>query len=929
MTRATSVSGILNRPVAPPRASDLGCVPLRATLKEKISRLRGSGQLSRSLLRVPTTAQLKSAGEAAVRALCTSVVLALCGVIAPAAAQAIAHSYYLNIPRQPLDAALRDLAQQTGLQIARFNDAKAGTSLVGPLSGEMSVDSALKSLLGPNRLTYRIVNERTIAIVPPRFAGGTQAATSATTPSSANAARGEQQEGKSTSSSRFRLAQAPAGQAGAASALAQGQQKSAQAPLLEEVVVTAQKREERLIDVPVPVTAIGGPALIERNQVRLQDYFESIPGLSLTTDANGGPIVAIRGLTTGGGNPTTSVTIDGVPFGSSSAYGAGPALFPDIDPSDLARIEVLRGPQGTLYGASSLGGLVNYVTTEPSTDRLDGRVEADLSTVQNAPNPAYGVRAAANVPISDSVAVRISGFARQTPGYIDNVLTGQKGTNRLEAEGGYASLLVRPSNDWSLRLSALYQNNEGYGLDYADPELGDLKQNNIPGTGLYHSAIQAYSAVLKARFGSAQLTSLTGYSVNAMHDVEDVTNIFGPIAALEFGVGGVQLPDRQTTDKVSQEIRLSMPVGDRVDWLLGLFYTHEKARMHQDLWAEDIASGAVLPDGNILDATWPTTYTEYAAFTDLTVHFTDRFDVQLGGREGANRQTYSEVDGGGYTTVFGLPGAPAPLVTPEVDTKDSAFTYLVTPRFRISRAAMVYARVATGYRPGGPNPTCSAFDVPCHFGPDQTQDYEIGMKGDVLDHRLDFDGSVFYIDWRHIQLDTTAACNCADIFVNAGSAKSQGLELSLQARPISTLTVSGWVDYTDAVLTAGFPATSTTVGSSGDRLPFSSRLSGNVAAEEQFPVSNRTTMFLGSQISYVGNRLGYFEYLPQRSYYPAYADISLRGGLIWAGWRLTVFANNVADRRGVLGGQLPIPYGGDGYAYIQPRTVGVSIEKKL
>lgn len=388
------------------------------------------------------------------------MMLALCGAIAPAFAQAVMQSYHLDVPRQPLDAALRDLAQQTGLQIARFNDARAGTALVGPVRGEMSIDAALKSLLLPSRLTYRIVNERTIAIVAPTMTGESRTAGSKAATSSASAARDRQQEGKRDSSGRFRMAQATSGEAARSSAIEQvgSPQNTARSPVLEEVIVTAQKREQRLIEVPVPVTAISGPTLVENNEVRLQDYFETIPGLNLTTDANGGAILSIRGLTTGGGNPTTSVIIDGVPFGSSSTYGAGPSLFPDIDPSDLERVEVLRGPQGTLYGASSLGGLVNYVTVEPSVNELSGRVETDVSTVQNAENLAYAVRAAANVPITDSMALRVSGFGRRTPGYIDNGATGQNGTNRLDAEGGYFSILARPSDWWSLRLSVLYQN---------------------------------------------------------------------------------------------------------------------------------------------------------------------------------------------------------------------------------------------------------------------------------------------------------------------------------------------------------------------------------------------------------------------------------------------------------------------------------------
>lgn len=699
--------------------------------------------------------------------------------------------------------------------------------------------------------------------------------------------------------------------------------------VLEEVIVTAQKAEERLIEVPVAVTAISGSALVDNNQVRLQDYFSTIPGLSFTTDANGAPILAIRGLTTGqnNGNPTTSVTIDGIPFGSSSSYGGTFALLPDVDPSDLARVEVLRGPQGTLYGAASLGGLINYVTVEPSTDGFSGRVESELGAVKGGSEAEFAVRGAANIPISTAAALRVSGFARRTPGFIDNVLTGQSGTNRVDAEGGHTSLLVRPSDSWSFELSALYQNNNGYGLDYADPGLGDLKQANIPRTGKYHSEVQAYSAKFTAKVGAGEVTSLSGYNVNSMHDVEDVSNFYGFFAQQDFGVAGVEQPDWQRTSKFTQEVRLAMPITSSVDWLLGVFYTHEKARVHQQYWAEDIASGAVLDNGNMLDGTWPTTYTEYAAFTDITVHFTSRFDVQIGGRESEDRQTYSEVDGGGYTTVFGLPGAPAPLVTPEVDTKDNAFTYLVTPRYKITPNTMVYARVATGFRPGGPNPTCSAFDLPCHFDPDRTQDYELGIKGDLMGHTLDFDAAVFYIDWKHIQLSSVPACECALVFINAGGAKSQGVELSAQSKPTANLTLSGWVDWTEAVLTAGLPPTSVAVGSPGDRLPFSPRVSGSVTAEEEFPISEEASLFMSGQVSYQGNRFANFSFTTQRPYYPAYAEVNLRGGIYVHDWRFALFANNIADRRGILGGSLPVPFGGNGYTYIQPRTVGVSVAK--
>jgi iron complex outermembrane receptor protein len=158
---------------------------------------------------------------------------------------------------------------------------------------------------------------------------------------------------------------------------------------LEEIVVTAQKREERLQDVPIPTTAIAGQTLVDSNQLRIQDYYTSAPGLNLTNNGEGQSVISIRGLTTGAGaNPTVGIVVDDAPFGSTRSMAG--SFAPDIDPGDLARVEVLRGPQGTLYGASSLGGLVKFVTVDPSPDALSGRVQADTNNYPTAMARATG-----------------------------------------------------------------------------------------------------------------------------------------------------------------------------------------------------------------------------------------------------------------------------------------------------------------------------------------------------------------------------------------------------------------------------------------------------------------------------------------------------------------------------------------------------------
>lgn len=699
---------------------------------------------------------------------------------------------------------------------------------------------------------------------------------------------------------------------------------------LGEVIVTAQKSAEPLLTVPVQVTAVSAEALLRNNQTTLQSYFQSIPNVNIDTAASGAPFVSIRGLSTGAGivNPTMSFTIDGIQFGSSSGYGGSFENIPDIDPSNLERVEVLEGPQGTLYGSDSLAGLINYVTVDPSTEKASGRVEAGLSSVQHADSPGYDVRAAGNVPLSDSVAVRASAFVRETPGYIDNVATGKDGTNRVDAEGGYVALLVRPTDVWSLKLSALYQNSEAYGLAFADPNLGlsELKQSNLPGTGLLHNSAQLYSAIFKAQLGKAELTSLTAYSVNSGNQAIDDTWDYGPFAQAVFGVSGAKDLDKTKTDKFSQEVRLSLPVTGWLDWMVGLYYTYEDTHTEQDIWGANGTTGQVLPTGNVVLATWPSTLNQEAVFTNFTVHFTDRFDVQLGGRETESRQTYSEVDGGGFASIFGISNSPLGLVTPEVDTKDSAFTYLVTPRYRFTPDVMLYARVATGFRNGGPNPTCTAFDLPCHFDPDRTNDYEVGLKAAFLGHRLVLDTSVFYMPWKNIQLPFNPPCGCASSVVNAGDAKSQGIELKVDGRPTPDLTVSGWFDYNDAVMTS---VSFTGIGFSyqpGTSLPFSSKYSAHLDAQQNFQISSEATLSVGAQSGYVGSRAAAISDSPTLLRFPGYVQTDLRAGLDLHAWQVMLYATNVANTRGITGSLLPYQQYN---AYIQPRTVGISVVRNF
>jgi outer membrane receptor protein involved in Fe transport len=686
------------------------------------------------------------------------------------------------------------------------------------------------------------------------------------------------------------------------------------------VVVTAQKRVERLQDVPVPVTAIDAASLVESNQVSLQDYFSTVPGLNLTSSGGGDTLLAIRGVTTGGavGNSTLAVLLDDVPVTTSAGALSGMAkAVPDLDPSNLQRVEVLRGPQGTLYGASGLSGILKFVTVDPSTAQVSGRVEADGTSVYNGDGLGYGVRGALNVPLGETFAVRASGFARKDPGYIDDPILQIKGVNEDHAEGGHLSALWRPSADFSVKLGALIQNISADGNSVSLPVLGDLQQAFLRGTGQWSNRTQIYTADINAKLSGIDLTAVTGYNTYRSSGVGD------------FG-GNIALPTNSDSfEKFSQEIRLSSRIGHTVDWLLGLFYTHEYSPIEQQLLTVDPGTGEIT--GSLLHLSFPTSYTEYAAFATVTVHFTDQFDVQLGGRESHNDQVFNETDTGPLVPPFDNTTSTT-YVWPTYRSSENNFTYLLTPRLKLSPDLMVYLRLASGYRPGGPNAAPQLSNANPEFGPDTTKSYELGLKTAVFDHKLSLDGSVYYIDWRNIQLSVQAQ-NGTVYVTNGGNAKSQGVELSAQATPLEGLTLAAWVALNDAVLTQSLPPNASGVyAQEGDRLPYSSRYSGYLSIEQRFVLGGSTTGYIRASANYVGDRENLFSpsATQPRISMGGYMQASALAGVQYRAWTVNCFANNITDKRGALQSGTTstsaLPAGSTlATTYIQPRTIGLSV----
>jgi iron complex outermembrane receptor protein len=797
------------------------------------------------------------------------------------------------------------------------------------LKGHFTAEEAIEALLSGTGLTFQITGSSVVLIRDQNdgSAGALRQEDAAPTttddvPSGANSPG----DRAASRDSRFRPAQANQGVVQNSSAVGTATQSSTanseNSSRLEEILVTAQKRSERIQDVPVPLTVLKADTLAATGQALIRDYFTSVPGLTVTSGRSPGTntLLTIRGVNSGGSSPTVGILIDDVPFGSTYG-GHDNGDIPDIDPGDFDHVEVLRGPQGTLYGADSMGGLLKFVTVDPSTAGVSGRIEVGTSWVYNGAEPGYSFRGSINLPVSDTVAVRASGFERQDSGYIDNPVLHVDGVNQTQAYGGRLALLWLPSQDLSIKLSALYEHTKADGSPAAVVQrgLGDLQQDFLLGIGGYERTVQAYSATLSANLGNVNLTSVSGYNRDSSYHSSDDSSTFGKTIAKTYGanVSGAPIYNWDSIDKVTQEIRLSSSIGRRIDWLVGAYYTHEAEKLFQDLDGINPATGQVVAPGYYsasLDGGHDS-FEEYAAFANLTYHFTDQFDVQVGGREGHFRYGIAET-----FIAFGGP----PASTPPETATNSPFTYLITPRFKVSDDLMAYARFASGFRPGSPN-SLRLPGVPGEVDPDTTKSSEVGLKANFFDHLLSVDSSLYYLTYNDLQL-TLKTSQGLTYGGNGGQAKSEGVEFSVTLRPLQDTTLSAWIAYDDAALTRNFPASSTAYGVSGNRLPYSSRFSGNLSAQQKFRLSSNITGFVGGSVSYVGDREGELQATPKRQIYPAFTQTDLRAGMKYESWLATLYVKNAANVRGIIGGGLDvIPV--NSFTYIQPRTVGLSLAR--
>ncbi len=718
---------------------------------------------------------------------------------------------------------------------------------------------------------------------------------------------------------------------------------------IESIIVTANKRRERQRDVANSVTAISGQELDRKQEVRLQDLVSQVPGLSLEAEDKTAVRVVLRGLNAGSVGTTAGSVLDDVPLNPAGAQNNAAINTPNLDTYDLQRIEVLRGPQSTLYGATAEGGLVKYVTNIPDVTRYSGAVETgvDGSTVGSVGGSTKGF---INVPFWDGkAAVRLSAWNEWFPGYIDNPDTGKSDTNTSQQYGWRASVLVQPIPDLTVRLTAerqtlLSDNGDvvqvvGAALTPETPPSNQLDTVDglrnatvLPNTSQNESAV--YYANVDYDLHWASLTSITSFTYNNFKNVFDVTNTnvaaglpYGDYIGENFYGAPSVIDERQNsnTDKFNQELRLSSQpgtilFGHPLDWLGGAFYTHESSAFLQFLDARDAlqtsrvlspATGGLSLFGQL---------SEWAVFGQVDYHLLPTFDVALGGRfEGTAQHSQTSQ----FCCILYGPGSTQSPLT----SNDHDALYSVAPRWHVSDNTLIYGRIATGYRPGGPNVSVAGITNIPSYGPDKTVNYEVGLRQDLFNKTVAIDITGYYIDWRNVQVLSVVNTSAGPFTLNgnAGSAVSKGVEWTINWVPLHGLTLSAVGDYTDSRLTADALGLG---GSEGDFLPYVPNISASVTAEYRWRVFRDYNAYVSGTWSFTGERYTDFSPTPtvteSHVLLPSYNTGAIRAGLENKRYSLEGFITNLGDERGLTF------YGNSGgagqtgqAAFIQPRTIGL------
>jgi iron complex outermembrane recepter protein len=748
---------------------------------------------------------------------------------------------------------------------------------------------------------------------------------------------------------------------------------------IEEVLVTATMRSENLQNLGFSISSVNGDTLHKLGASGTSDYLNSVPGASFIDLGPGISQLNFRGAYS---NPVSRDAIDakegvGVYFDD---VPVSQAFFnPDLDTFDVDRIEVLRGPQGTLYGAGSMSGTVRIILNKPDSTALAGVVNLGLGTITDG-GTEYETKAAVNVPlVKNRVAVRAVVYENHYGGFIDSVnASNDAGTTTLgiankdynDGDKAGGRLSFRFQGEYSdTVVNFIYQKIEMNGLPYDDffnddrrAGSGGVFESISVTTGEY----QAFREVdelhrdeffnsnvnLTYRLGGVSLVSVSSFVDRKLATDRDFTmwqdtfDSFGPWMTDPTGAVTVQLSeilpstarDRTDFQSFSQEFRLISTTDDPLQWIGGVFIANSQRDYFQHIYATGwdamrqtsfpgFSPGIVNSTTDVWsDWAWNVKLQQTAVFGELSYDIANAFNVTLGARfYDVEQNTFGGFSGDLASTL----DIQSLVSTQREDANDSGVSPKVMASWNVTDNVLLAVQVARGFRLGGSNATiptnCSAADLSRVSGNGNSYEsefvwnYELGIKSTWLNDRVMFNASVYQLDYDDMQIQIRLPSCSFSLVANAGEAETTGAELEWQFRISHGLTLQVRGAYIDAEITADVPQAGVTKGT---RLPGSAEKTYGVSIDYQRSIGQGLTFFGFLDYRYNGDLK---TFINDTDLVPEYEFVNLRLGVNLDKWEISAYANNLLNEYAAV--SLERELGGDSrksYSVLQPRTYGVS-----
>jgi iron complex outermembrane recepter protein len=739
---------------------------------------------------------------------------------------------------------------------------------------------------------------------------------------------------------------------------------------LQEIIVTAEKRESTVQKTPISITAISGAELQAQGLSDMTSVAQQVPGVSFKTSGPGQTEFEMRGLTsTGGESPTVGFYLDDAVLTPAAMAQNGKTV---IDPSlfDLNRVEVLRGPQGTLYGAGSMGGTIKLVTNQPDPKAFAANVEVIGSGTADGGGFNHTENVMLNIPLmQDVVALRVVGTDKYIDGWIDRkvlnpfppeangstargdvagapVAEDFQHSNTEHLQAGRALLLIQPTDRLSITLGYMHQSLTQDGPNTIDdPPLTETHYQPFDVAEPFADKFDLYTLTGKYNFDSFQLVSASAYWDRQQNQTQDISEamqdyiggFFGPPAAFPysssatvtegggtfFGLGAGSITEDDYTRQFSEELRIASTGDGPLQWLAGGYYSSFGATSHVYSFYPDTTDGFNGNFGttNLADNHRKVDIDQYAAFGEVSYMLPDNLKASLGAR-------YYQYHSNSVTSVSGVSanGTSNPLfglaqnsgVTPKLD-----LAYIPDDN------TTVYGTVSKGFRPGGPNspipvPPCASA-APTQFGPDSVWNYELGEKLRFLDSRISVNGAIYYEDWTNVQQEVAPTCGFK-FTANAGKATVYGAELEVAVVLMPGFVLSQNAGYTHATNSTTLPSAGVVAG---QRLLDVPEVTANTALSYKQPLANDLNFVSRLTNSYVS---GIQDITFTRNSLPAYDLVGLRAGVESGRWSAFLFADNLTNKMallsdtGALSANISIL---NRVATNQPRTIGIDLNVKF